>query len=382
MDNLAWIVIVFGLGALVGATAFWLVAGPARAGAARADEAAEHRLRLTAALMAPVKESLERLNTRLIEVEKQRVAMTTELRGQVSAVRATGEQLRRETNALVTALRKPQVRGSWGELQLRRVAETAGMLEHCDFVQQATATSAEGATIRPDMKILFSDSTFVYVDAKTPLTGFLDACEADDEAEQQAALKRFAANVRAHVDQLSRKGYFTADTGTPEFVVLFLPSEALGAEAFAQLPDLFEYATARDIVIATPTTLIAILRSIAYSWKQAALADSAREVFALGRELYSRLGKLGTHFDRLGRSLAGAVSAYNDAVGCAEARVLTTARRFRDLGIAEAELERPRRQDVTVRSLSAPELIEDAAGASPEQAWGSDGQSRAISMVS
>ena len=232
------------------------------------------------------------------------------------------------------------------------------------------------------MKVMFSDSTFVYVDAKTPLTGFLDAQEAADDAERQAALRRFAANVRGHVDQLSRKGFFTADPGTPEFVVLFLPSEALGAEAFAQLPDLFEYATARSIVIATPTTLIAILRSIAYSWKQAALADSAREVFALGRELYRRLGKLGGHFDKLGRSLNGAVSAYNDAVGCVEARVFTSARRFRDLGVAESALAQARPQDVTVRSLSAAELIEDAAGApSPERVGTRDTLVGDISMV-
>ena len=326
----------------------------------RADATAEQRLKATEALMTPVRESLEKFDARLAEVEKERVAMTTELRGQVSEVKLTGEQLRHETSALVTALRKPQVRGAWGELQLKRVVEIAGMVEHCDFVQQETSHTPGGATIRPDMKVWLGEGKFVYVDSKMPLSAFLDAYETDDEAERDRLLAQFAATVRGHIDQLSRKGYFMADTGTPEFVVLFLASEALAAEALSQLPDLLEYAAAHNIILATPTTLIAMLRAIAYSWRQAALADSAAEVFAVGRELYERLSTLGGHFDALGRALASAVGAYNKAVGSIEGRVLPKARELRDLKVADKPLATLGPQDVTVRPLGAPELVESA----------------------
>jgi len=326
----------------------------------KAEASAEQRLRATEALMAPVKESLEKFNARLNEVETQRAAMTAELRGQVSEVKNTGEQLRRETNALVTALRKPQVRGAWGELQLKRVVEIAGMVEYCDFVQQETSHTAGGTTIRPDMKVWLGDGKFVYVDSKMPLVAFLDAYETDDDSERARLLAQFAATVKGHVDQLSSKGYFTADTGSPEFVVLFMASEALAAEALGQLPDLLEYAAGRNIVLATPTTLIAMLRAIAYSWRQAALADSAAEVFALGRELYERLGTMGSHLDKLGRSLGSAVSAYNETVGSVEGRVFPTARKLRDLKVTDAELDALEPRDVTVRPLGSPELIESA----------------------
>ena len=327
----------------------------------RADETAEQRLRATEALLTPVKESLERFNKRLADVEVERATMAAQLRGQVNEVVATGERLRRETSALSTALRKPQVRGAWGELQLKRVVEVAGMVEHCDFAQQQTGRAASDATIRPDMTIMLSERAFVFVDAKVPLAAFLEAQDAESDAERDACLKRFAANVRGHIDQLGGKNYFTAGPGTPEFVVMFLASEALGAEAFAQIPDLFDYATRRGVMIATPTTLIAMLRAVAYSWKQAALSDSAREVFAVGRELYARMAKLGEHFDRVGRSLAAATGAYNDAVGSIEGRVFPMARRFRDLAIVDDELAPIHPQDVTVRVLSAVEFAEQDA---------------------
>lgn len=333
--------------------------------ARKADLSAEQRLKATEQLMAPVKESLERFNARLVEVEKERVAMQTDLRNQVAAVRVTGEELRRETNALSTALRKPQVRGAWGELQLKRVAEVAGMLERCDFTLQETSSTSEDRTIRPDMKVMLSEGKFVYVDSKVPLTSFLDAQEAAEEAEQHRLLQAFARNVRTHVDQLAGKAYFKADTSTPEFVVLFLPSEALAAEALSQLPDLHEYAARKGIVLATPTTLIAMLRAIAYSWKQAALADSAAEVFRLGRELYDRLGTMGGHFDRIGRSLNTTVKAYNDALGSLESRVMVTARRFRDLSVSDKELGELTASEAHARGVTTPELIESAAGATP-----------------
>jgi DNA recombination protein RmuC len=326
----------------------------------RAEESAEVRSRATEQLLGPVRESLEAFNRRLADVEKERAALAADLSAQVQSVRVTGEELRRETASLATALRKPQVRGAWGELQLRRVAELAGMVEHCDFITQETTTSSEGRVMRPDMKVTLSGGRFVYVDSKVPLAAFLDAQDAADERGRADKLTAFAGNVRAHVDQLGGKNYFKAGTSTPEFVVLFIPSEALAAEAVAQLPDLHEYAARRNVVLATPTTLIAMLRAVAYGWRQAALTDSASEVFALGRELYDRLGTLGSHFDKLGRSLNGAVRAYNVALGSLESRVLVTGRRLRDLQVVDADLASPGIVEEVARPVTAPELAADA----------------------
>ena len=326
----------------------------------KADATAETRLRATEQLMAPIKESLALFNDRLTEVEKARVAMSTELAQQVRAVQFTGEQLRRETNALSTALRKPQVRGAWGELQLKRVAELAGMLEYCDFTQQSTSTTSEDRVIRPDLKVTLAQGKFVYVDAKVPLSAFLDAQETEDERDREHHLAQFARNVKSHVDALAAKNYWKADPGTPEFVVMFVPNEALGFEALRLVPDLHEYANTRNVVVATPTTLIAMLRSIAYGWKQAKLAESAAQVSTLGRELYERLGTMGHNVDKLGRSLGAAVKAYNASVGSLETRVLVTARRFRDLKVTDAELAELSPIEEPLRQIAAPELVADA----------------------
>jgi DNA recombination protein RmuC len=329
------------------------------------DASAALRHEKTEQLLVPVKESLDKFNDRITEVEKQRVEMTSELRNQVSEVRVTGDALRKETAALVTALRKPQVRGAWGELQLKRVVELAGMVEHCDFELQQTTQTSAGATIRPDLKVMLSEDRYLYVDSKVPLSAFLEAHETDDPAERARLLGNFARNVQTHVDQLGRKDYFKAGGSTPEYVVLFLPSEALAAEAFQQLPTLHEYANERGVVIATPSTLIGLLKATAYAWRQIALADSAREVFELGRELYDRLGKLGANFDKVGRMLTGTVKAYNESVGSMEGRVFPTARKLRDLKMVEKELEPVGAIDASVRPLTAPELIEDAAAVTP-----------------
>lgn len=326
----------------------------------RAEQLADQRFTQTEALMTPVAAGLTALQARLGEVENQRVEMSTRLGEQVRMVQATGEQLRRETNALSTALRKPQVRGAWGELQLRRVVEIAGMVDRCDFFEQASDVTSAERRIRPDMKVMLGEGKFVYVDAKVPLAAFLDAQESSDEADRAANLRAFAANVQAHVDQLSGKNYWKANTGSPEFVVLFIPSEALAAAALEQRPELHEYAAGRNIIIATPTTLIGMLRAIAYGWKQAALADSAAEVFALGRELYDRLTTMGDNFNKLGRSLHGAVKDYNSTVGSLEGRVLVSARRFRDLQVTDDELRSAGWVETSVRPLAAPELIADA----------------------
>ena len=327
----------------------------------RADATADDRLRRTEALMAPVSENLTALRDRLTQVEKERAAIAAEMRQQVTNVVATSENLRRETSQLSTALRKPQVRGSWGETQLRRVVEIAGMVDHVDFAEQQTTTTSGDATIRPDMKVMLGDDKFCCVDSKVPLTGFLDAQAATTDDERLAALQRFVGNVRTHVDGLSAKTYWKADLGSPEFVALFIPSEALYAEALAQAPDLIEYAGARNIILTSPTNLIGLLRAVSYGWKQTQLASTAAEVAELGRELYDRLSRLGGIVDKLGRSLAGSVGTYNEMVGSLEQRVMVTARRMGTLQASDKPLPGPAAVDKPVRALGAPELLDDAA---------------------
>jgi DNA recombination protein RmuC len=328
-----------------------------------ADAQAEVRLKATEQLMTPVRESLDRFNNRLTEVEKERAAMSAELRTQVTHVQQTGETLRRETAALVTALRKPHIRGSWGETQLKRVAELAGMIERCDFDLQYT-TKADDRVLRPDMRVNLSGGKHVFVDAKVPLNAFLEAAEADDPGVKAEALTRYARNVRTHIDQLSAKQYWKAGE-TPEFVVLFLPNEMFFATALDQIPDLYDYAAARDVVLATPTTLIGMLRAVAYGWRQAALAESAAEVFRLGRELHEKLGLMGNRFDKLGRALRSSVNAYNETIATVEGTVLVRARKFRDLKVSEKELPGPTQINDAVRQIQAPELIDDAVQVEP-----------------
>jgi DNA recombination protein RmuC len=328
-----------------------------------ADAVAAQRLQATEQLLAPVSASLERFQARLTEVEKERVAMATDLQAHVRSVRDTGEALRRETASLVSALRKPQVRGAWGETQLKRVAELAGMVERCDFDVQLTS-QADGRTLRPDMRVHLAEGKYVFVDSKVPLSAFLDAAETNDDQQRAAHLASFARHVRTHVDQLSNKQYWKV-AESPEFVVLFLPSEAFFVAALEQLPDLYEYAVQRDVVLATPTTLIGMLRAVAYGWKQAALAETAAEVFRVGRELHDRLGQMGNRFDKLGRALRTSVNAYNETIATVEGRVLVQARRFRDLKVTEKELDALTSVDEPVRQIQAAELVDDATQVEP-----------------
>jgi len=329
------------------------------------DSALEMQGRRADQLMSPIRDGLRALQDRITMVEKERAALGADLRAQVQAVQNTGEHLRRETHALVTALRKPQVRGHWGELQLKNAAELAGMREHCDFDLQHSTTTTGGAGIRPDMRVNLSDGKYVFVDSKVPLQSFLDAHETDDETVREAALNQFGSVVKGHVDQLSGKQYWAVTDHTPEFVILFLPSDALAAEALGRVPDLYEYAIRRDIVIASPSTLIAMLRTVAYSWKADALANNAKEVADLGRELHQRLGKMGGHVDRLGRSLQGAVKAYNQTVGSLETRVLVAARRMNELAVTTDLLETPVSVEESPRQVTAPELVDDAVRVTP-----------------
>jgi len=331
-----------------------------------ADASAEQRLKATEQLMSPVRETLESLASRLTQVEKERAAMAAELKQQVLTVQTTGEQLRVETSRLTNALRKPHVRGAWGEVQLRRVVELAGMVEHCDFTEQTTAATDDRA-IRPDLRVSMAAEKYLYVDSKMPLSGFLDAQEAPDEQARATALGYFARNVKGHVDALASKQYWRSnDAGTtPEFVVMFIPSEALFAEALQQLPDLLEHAAQRGVVLATPSSLIGLLRAISFGWKQEALAASAREIADLGRDLHKRLGTMGSHIDKLGRAIRGSVTAYNDAIGALESRVMVTARKLRDYQVTEDEIEPAKQVELSVRELTAPELVEDAVQVEP-----------------
>ena len=322
------------------------------------------RMRSAETVVGPVKESLDRFDTRLRELEESRVALQAALREQVDAVRLTGEALRKETGALATALRKPQVRGRWGELHLARAAELAGLVDHTDVSFQHTAVNTDGdvdGVQRPDLVVHLAGGKHVIVDAKVPLEAFLEAAEASDDAARAERLSAHARQVRTHVDALAGKAYWRRLPATPEFVVLFMPGEAFLSHALEADPTLLEYAAERRVILATPSTLIALLRTVAYAWTEQSLTQSAREVFELGRELYQRLGRLGRHLDRLGRSLAGAVGSYNEAVGSLETRVLVTARRLHDLKVTSEELEGPAPVEQAVRPLAAAELVASAA---------------------
>jgi DNA recombination protein RmuC len=286
---------------------------------------------------------------------------------QVADVRRSSEQLRAETASLVSSLRRPQSRGAWGELTLRRVVELAGMTEHCDFTVQPTLAGADGPR-RPDLVVHLAGGKSVVVDSKVPLDAFLDALQESDESARGRLWEMHAARLRSHVDALAGKAYWEVCPGSPEFVVLFVPQEAFLAPALEADPALLEHAAARRVVLATPTTLIALLRTVAHAWSQQALADNARAVYETGRELYLRLGGLSEHVDKLGRALNSAVGSYNRAVGSLEGRVLVTARRLAAMGLVSdsapgEQLRAPAGVEASARRLVAPELTDEEFGA-------------------
>lgn len=313
-------------------------------------------------MVAPLKETLTKVEGQLRELEQARVAAYHSLTEQVSLVRQTGEQLRHETASLANALRAPQVRGRWGELQLERIVELAGMSQHCDVTKQGHADTDDGQR-RPDLVVHLAGGKNVVVDSKVPLVAYLEAMETTEDAARNKQLSRHAKHLRKHVDQLAAKEYWTAFSPAPEFVVLFVPGEAFLAPALEHDPQLLEHAMANRVVIATPTTLISMLRTIAYTWQQAVLTDNAREVFELGKQLYDRLGKLGDKVDSLGRAIGRVVTAYNGTVASLETRVLVSARRMRDLQLVEGELPGPSPVEETPRPLGASELVSSASEA-------------------
>lgn len=285
-------------------------------------------------LVKPVKESLTKFEGRIGEIEKARTEAYTELKTQVKSMSEAQLGLQKETAQLVKALRQPTGRGQWGEMQLRRVVEMAGMQEHCDFETQNTTTTDEGKRLRPDLVVRLPGGKTIVVDAKTPMDAYLEAVEATDDTVRDDALARHARQVRTHIAQLSSKNYTQQFDHAPEFTVLFLPSESFFSAALASDPGLIERGVEHGVILATPTTLIALLRAVAYGWRQEALAENAREISKLGQTLHERLGKLAEHFGKLGKSLDNAVGHFNNAVGSYETRVLSAARKFEELQAA------------------------------------------------
>lgn len=354
------------VGMLLGLTGGLLWArGRAGALGAAAERRALQQAETRAAEAAVVRDSLDRLHDQLRDMAQHGVSWQSQLKQQVEDVRHSTDTLRRETATLSTALRRPQVRGRWGELHLRRVVELAGLVDRCDFSEQATTSSGD-RLLRPDLVVHLAGGKQVVVDAKVPLDAFLDATGADSDEEGAAHLRRHARQLRQHVDTLAGKAYWRALPATPEFVVLFVPGESFLSAALEADATLLEYAADRKVVLATPTTLVALLRTVAYAWTQQRLADNAREIHSLGRDLFERLGTMSGHLDRLGRSLTQAVGAYNRAIGSLENRVLVSARRFDELGVAGDGLTAPEPVVEVPRPLTAAELLDSVADLRPE----------------
>lgn len=327
----------------------------------QAREELEKRKVAVDALVKPITDSLTKVDSKIEQLERERVRAQGELFGHLKNVTAQQEQLKRETANLVTALRAPHTRGRWGEMQLRRVCEMAGMLKHCDFYEQQTVTSDDGR-LRPDVVVKLPGDKRVVIDAKVPLAAYLDAIESQDEDTRKLHMQSHVRQMRDHIKKLSAKSYWDQFEQTPEFVVMFV-DEAMYRVALDEAPGLIEEAFEQHVLIATPASLLGLLRAVHYGWRQQQIEQSAYEIAELGRELHSRVGRFAGIFAKVGRSLNSSVNAYNEAVGSFDSRVLVTARKLAEHGAASEskELEQPAQIDVVARAVQAAQLEEGDA---------------------
>jgi DNA recombination protein RmuC len=311
-------------------------------------------------LLAPMAKTLEQVDREIKDSERRRVETGAQLMQRIVSLDTAGQSLRDETRRLTDALKRPGVRGRWGELQLKRVVELAGMIEYCDFSEQRTIQGEDDSRIRPDVIVRLPGGKQIVIDAKAPLDAYLRALEAPDEAARQTLLAEHARQVRAHISQLSAKSYFDKIASTPEFVVMFLPGEMFFSAALEQDPSLIECGVEKRVIPASPTTLIALLRAVAYGWQQDAMEENARKISENGRLLYEAVRTLASRFDTLGARLKSSLEAYNEAVGSLEGNVLVKARRFKELQAANGgeEIKALEPIDRVPRMLQAPELTD------------------------
>ena len=303
------------------------------------------------ALVKPIRDSLESSQKQIAELEQSRSEAYGGIKSQLEAMQISQKSLKQETQNLVNALRRPEVRGRWGEITLRRLVELAGMVEHCDF-QEQVHTVNEGQIIRPDMIVRMPDQRELVVDVKTPLDAYLEAAEAENDEQRKAGLVRHAKNVRAHIRMLASKTYWDQFDESPEFVILFIPGDQFLSAALNEEPDLIEYSLSKQIILATPTSFVALLKAVAYGWRQVALAENAKEIRKLAEDLYGRLGTFVGHMNRVGKQLASSVEHYNKAVGSLERSVMPGARKFTELGVHETkEIEKLETLDPVPRTM-------------------------------
>ncbi len=330
----------------------------AREALGRDQEVAKNTLKeretAIAQLVEPIRAALQKTEAQVESLERERRDAFSTLRTQIETLTNGQTQLQKETRNLVTALRRPEVRGRWGELTLRRLVELAGMSEHCDFTEQLHLFGEDGA-LRPDLVVHMPESRDLVVDVKAPLDAYLEALEAVTDEARQIAMKRHGQQVETRVRQLASKNYWAQFEHSPEFVVLFLPGDQFLSAALAERPDLLETALKQNVILATPSTLIALLKTVAYGWRQSAVAENAAVIRQLGQELYKRLGSFTAHLGRVGARLGAAVEAYNSAVGSLERQVMPQARRFPELGVtSDAPLAEVEQVDHLARTVNVP----------------------------
>jgi DNA recombination protein RmuC len=309
-------------------------------------------------MLTPVHQALSKVDVKLLDLEKERVGAYEVLRNQVTEMINNQKELRLETSNLVRALRTPSVRGQWGEMQLKRVVEMAGMVAYCDFAEQVSVEGDNGR-LRPDMVVNLPGGKKIIVDAKAPLSAYLESLEAPDDQVRSDKLTEHARQVRSHIRALSQRAYWDQFESTPEFVILFLPGETFFSAALEKDPTLIEVGVREKVILATPTTLIALLRSVSYGWRQESIAENAKAISDLGRDLYKRLSDMGSHMTRMGRHLGQAVDSYNQTVGTLERRVLVSARKFKALDTSNDQIDELLPIDHTPRNLQSLELVEE-----------------------